>query len=82
MTSIENVVHITLFQYIVHTQRVLQPTLKIQQSRKNWGCNIEFMDSPPKIQHLTLMSSKTLCSTHVSKNVSKIRRIKLIPIFS
>ena len=32
------VIHITLFPYIVHTRRVLQPTLDIQQSRKK---NIE-----------------------------------------
>ena len=38
MTLTEIVIHITLFPYIVHTQRVLQPTLDIQQSSKK---NIE-----------------------------------------
>ena len=39
MTLTENVIHIMLFPYIGHTQRVLQPTLKIQLSSKNQGCN-------------------------------------------
>ena len=39
MTLIGNIVHITLFPCIVHTQRVLQPTVKIQLSSKNRGCN-------------------------------------------
>ena len=39
MTLTKIIVHITLYPYIVHTQRVLQPTLNIQQSSKNQGCN-------------------------------------------
>ena len=39
MTLTENVMHITLFSYIIHTHKVLQPTLKIQQFNRNQGCN-------------------------------------------